>query len=197
MLHLISRSLVLVFVGTLVSPSSYSGDLEQAFERLKDSGADYRPEGAVCEQVARLDLERDFPSPAYEVTTGIEYANSRQVLGELDVVVFDSRSGKVILISEVKCWQNLKSARRKAREQQERFQKHVASGVSLQFHSDKKDSYDDDQFRSSPRFITISQAGGEQAGFEQTLDFGLDEMKTLRQRLLECQSQGACRRPAR
>lgn len=194
----------LLFSATLASiiflfpTSAFSDELEQVFEQLKDSGEDYRPEGSICEQVAKLELEHEYPKSKYDIITGIGYSNHKQLLGELDVVVFDSTTQKVALISEVKCWQNFKKAYHKAREQRQRFQHYVDSGAPLQFYLVKKSNqrYDESQFHSSAPFITVSQDGGQAAGFDLTLHFNLSEMKELRQKLLECQKQGVCQRPS-
>jgi hypothetical protein len=190
-------SVVLTTFNFALPQTAFSGDLEQVFEQLKDSGEDYRPDGAVCEQVARLDIERDYPRPSFQIVTGISYANAEKILGELDVVVFDARNGHVVSISEVKCWKNFKSAFRKASEQMRRFQRYVDSEVPLRFCTVKKPSYcyEKNQFRFSAPFTTISQSGGHSAGFDQTLDFSLEEMRGLRLKLLTCQARGECRRP--
>jgi hypothetical protein len=181
---------ILFSVVMLGSCSSYGGDLDAIFTQLKDSGEDFRPQGSVCEQVARLDLERKYSHPDYVVETGISYGQNNQVVGELDVVVFDSRSHAAVLIGEVKCWKKLGSAQHKARQQRLRFQTVLAQHGFHFFSAKHPDqNYQDDQFQASTPFITISQKGGEINGFELTLDYDLDEMQALRQKILDYQNQ--------
>jgi hypothetical protein len=184
-------------LGLLFSLSAQAADLQTPFERLKDSGEKYEVTGTVCEQVAKIELERSYSKPAYLVTTGIAYADNRRVLGELDVIVFDRASRNAVLVGEVKCWQNLNGAQKKARAQRARFQQALASGSSIDLFdvSRRETKYDRRQFSRNVRFISISQQGGESAGFDMSLNYSLDELMQLRQMLVSCQRAGECRRP--
>ncbi|OFZ21743.1 MAG: hypothetical protein A2X94_15765 [Bdellovibrionales bacterium GWB1_55_8] len=170
--------------------------IQSLFEKLRDSGEDYQNEGAVCEQVARLELQREYPSHSYEIVVGIEYANVRQTIGELDVVVFD-RHGQAILVGEVKCWSDLRKARRKAAQQRTRFLDTIQSGAPIDMFlaSNRSVPFRREQFQALSRFISISQRGGRSFGFDRDLPNSLSEMRELRETLMQCQAAGKCRRP--
>src|SRR4051794_40045980 len=106
-----------VFNSFLFSFSSFGvegGDVGLFYNLLKDSQERYEITGTVCEQVARKELQRTYPEPDFDIETGIAYVEHGRVLGELDIVVFRNADHKAILVGEVKCWRNLKKARRKA-----------------------------------------------------------------------------------
>jgi len=165
--------------------------LAPVFEQLKQSAVSYENNGAICEQVTRLKLQERFPELGFRIETGIVYSDDRRTIGELDVVVFRKLDGQAILIAEVKCWKNLRSAIKKAHDQRARFQSVIQQGVPVDFHS-AKDRFDSDQFSGSPEFIAVSQKGGESAGFDMGLDFTLNELMTLRSWLLKCQADREC-----
>lgn len=175
--------------------------IQTLFEKLRDSGEDYQNEGAVCEQVARLELQREYPSHSYEIVVGIEYANVRQTIGELDVVVFDRRpgpgQGQAVLVGEVKCWSDLRKARRKAAQQRTRFLDTIQSGVPIDMFlaSNRSVPFRREQFQALSQFISISQRGGRSFGFDRDLPNSLPEMRELRETLMQCQAAGKCRRP--
>ncbi|MCM2321832.1 MAG: hypothetical protein NDJ90_01060 [Oligoflexia bacterium] len=176
----------------------FAGDLEEAFSALRDSAIDYENTGAVCEQIARLDLAKHYPAPTYESVTGIVYQNLERSIGELDVVIFDKRTDQAVLVAEVKCWRNLQSARQKARKQRDRFLsaiENVPEELTFYSMSQRKQEFRAEQFSSRLRFISISQQGGSQVGFDDELDFTLEELMRLRTRLMECQASGECRSP--
>jgi hypothetical protein len=53
-------------------------------------------------------------------------------------------------------------------------------------------SYTKDQFSHIERYLSISQQGGESAGFDIALDYTLDELMALRETLIVCQQKGEC-----
>jgi hypothetical protein len=178
--------------------ASVSSDV--LFEQLKGSGVDYRDSGSICEQVAKLDYEREYPAPDFRVLTGIEYSDSLRTIGELDVVIFknkDQSPEEVVRVAEVKCWRNLGSAHRKATAQRERFEDTLKSGTPIRFRLAKQHgiSFDPVLFRSNFGYNFISQLGGEGAGFDRTLAYDLDTLTALRLRLLACQEAGECKKP--
>lgn len=179
----------------LFSLSAFAS-IESEFEALKNSGEDYRPDGAVCEQVARLDVAEKYPESQYEVTTGIVYGTQSQTIGELDVVVLRKSDGKAVLIAEVKCMRDLSRARKKASDQRERFLRTMQNQPGGLRLYKKNRTFEIAQFRDAKEFIAIAQLGAKSYGFEQDLDYTLDEMRMLRQQLLRCQGSGRCRAPA-
>lgn len=176
--------------------SSYAADIEPVFNALKQSAVNYEPDGAVCEQVARLKLQADYPPSDFLISGGVEYSTGDETLGELDVVVIEKSSNKVVMIAEVKCWKNLQQAMDKLKAQRDRFtwnltkfpqQIHFTSYDGLQFQVD--------QFKGISNFRSISQLGGIRRGFDVELEFTLSELRELRMKLLKCQAWGDCARP--
>jgi hypothetical protein len=176
----------------------YSKNLEPVFNELKTTIEDYQTKGTVCEQVARLELEQQFPASEYTVLNGITYSRQGQILGELDVVVFRNRDHHAVLIGEVKCWHDLHAARIKAMHQRERFQsylEHGARGIEFYKNTDHRVHYSFQQFAEIPPFILISQDDGRNEGFDLTIPYSLDEMMDLRDMLIRCQATRDCLTP--
>ncbi|MFV8257224.1 hypothetical protein ACNQKP_05445 [Bdellovibrio bacteriovorus] len=186
-------------LSTLLSVSTAQAkDIRPLFEALADSGARYEIVGTVCEQVAKLNLEQDYPAPDYYVVTGIYYGNKKHVIGELDVVVFRSNDNKAVLVGEVKCWTNLSSARSKAMDQRQRFKAALSNGGGLIMGCTSQQagcSFSKKNFKAVEKFVSISQDGGEKRGFDMTLGYSLEEMMDLREQLMQCQQRGECERP--
>lgn len=191
-INLISHSLITFFAFINLS---FATDADVLFEKLKNSAENYEVIGSVCEQAARIELAEKFPAPAYDVKTGIIYANQSRVIGELDVVVFDQVTKQAVLIAEVKCWHNLDSAHKKATEQRQRFMRNIELKRPLKFYAAgiHHANYLQKQFADCQDFISISQKGGAASGFDDSLENSYDELMLLRKRLIQCQRQGKCR----
>lgn len=174
---------------------SFSSAIEvgKAFEELRDSGENYEIIGTVCEQVARLEMQRRYAQREYQVTTGIRYFDQTRTIGELDLVVIDRFTNRAVLIGEVKCWHNLNGALRKAKEQRARFLGVLKSGKPVEFEGPEGKSFAWNQFVDSKEFISVSQNGGQSVGFDYELEGSLEELMDLRLRLIECQNQGLCK----
>jgi hypothetical protein len=191
------NSLFSVFLFLLSTSVYANSELQGLFGQLKDSGEKYSVAGTVCEQVARLELLKQYPAPQYEVVTGIAYADNRRVIGELDVVVFKNSDHRAVLIAEVKCWQNMRNGAKKAQEQRARFQSTMSSGrtdLSFFLANRREVVFRRPQFEGTPRFISIAQEGSESAGFQDELPYTLGELMELRQMLMDCQDRGRCRK---
>ncbi|NRA45076.1 MAG: hypothetical protein HRU09_09000 [Oligoflexales bacterium] len=119
----------LVFNASISAASKLS---REYFEQLKHLPFEYVSDvGKVCERVAELQLEKEFPVEDYVIVSNVVYekeANSenRIRLGELDVVVVSKDDSKVVLIAEVKCWQNRTKAAKKAKKQLRRFERTIS-----------------------------------------------------------------------
>ncbi|MEO5970834.1 MAG: hypothetical protein ABIQ95_12980 [Bdellovibrionia bacterium] len=188
-------SSVLIF---FLSFPVYSQSIDPAFQELKSSAEKYEIKGTVCEQVARLELEQKYPEKEYSVENGIAFQREGRTLGELDVVIFRKSDNKVILIGEVKCWQDLHEARKKAVHQRENFRFYLRNGGrGIDFHksSDPSIHFNPSQFGDLPPFILISQDGGHDAGFDLSLPYTLDQLMQLREMLIDCQDSGKCPSP--
>jgi hypothetical protein len=184
--------IVSAIISLLVSVQVFAG-IGEDFRALKDSGIDYQVIGAVCEEVTRLRTEEEF-GPKYVVTTGVEYSDGNRTIGELDVVVFDKASQKVVRVAEVKCWKNTNGAMAKAREQRLRFQRHLASGKPTFFnslHSNYK--FKKDNFIGNKEFLAVAQKGSKSSGFDVELSYELKELMQLRQMMIDCQNAHQCK----
>ena len=196
---LISRScfsvLTVILFGVLaLGFQAQAADPNVLFQRLKQSGVSYQVEGTICEQAARLQLEASYPAPRYQVINDLTYSEGGQTIGELDDVVIDNQTNRAVLVAEVKCWQDFASALRKADKQRQRFLTNMKHPQGIIVHSRQLDrDFDVNLISGVKKFITISQAGGESAGFDMCLPYGLEQLMDVRERLIRCQQQGTCR----
>lgn len=187
---------VLLFVALLVFSGSAFATWSQDFAELKDIPRSYEDSGSICEEVARLEMQRSFPAPQYKVEVGIAYGDGTRTIGELDVVIFDNNLNKVYKIAEVKCWKDLRAGLQKAMDQRARFLKYNRSGKPLYFRSTStKVAYDKAQFDHVDEFFSIAQKGGTKYGFDVELEYDLKQMHTYRTEMLRCQSKGECAKP--
>jgi hypothetical protein len=166
--------------------------LDVLYDRLKDTGINYKVIGAVCEQVAKIKFEEHFPTDSFEIITGISYLSQGQVLGELDLVVTDKHDHRVIAVAEVKCWKDNYKALKKAGRQLVRLKKTLQSGIPIEYrNSGKKIDPLMGSFDSKTMLIPVSYNG---SGFKFSLDESLDDLMILRERLINCQSRRACQK---
>lgn len=166
------------------------------FAKLKNSApdADYEVVGTVCEQVAKLRFEEEFPAGRYTVTTGVEYGDGNRTIGELDVVVLENLTSRVVRVTEVKCWKDFKGALRKAHEQRNRFIKTLRSGKQIRFKSLSSNLvFKKENFANVKEYMAVAQRGSKNAGFDRELSYELKELMQLRMMMIQCQHQGICR----
>ena len=182
----------LFFTALFFSISASAISLNQAYEALKFSEANIAPEGAICEQVARLELLEEYPADRFDIEMGIEYTDGRKSYGELDVVIFDKPSKKAILVAEVKCWKSFKGGLKKAREQRARFLRALQSGSSLSLKSADY-SFQRSQFEGLNQFISIAQKGAVAEGFDRELEMSMKDLDQLRRQVETCQTYKNCK----
>lgn len=180
-------------IGTfLITISAFAG-LGEDFAQLKSSGINYEVIGAVCEEVTRLRFQEEFPAPRYGVVTGVEYGDGNRTIGELDVVVFEVHTNKVLRVAEVKCWKDPQGAIRKALDQRQRFVKTIKSGKTVRFRSlNSNVQFKRDNFLSNPQQVAVSQNGTKYAGFDFELGYELRELMQLRKMMIDCQASRQC-----
>ena len=138
-------------------------------ELLKDRvGRGLSGIGELCEEVAAYNVERDYPPESFKIYRNLEYSLSLYN-GELDIVVLDLTSRKVILVAEVKCQRDIKKASNKANRQLNRFQ--IAMNLYKRMKEENEDldvtlktsftmednSLKMDSFVDSPKMIKICQ----------------------------------------
>lgn len=187
---------LLFLILSVTALRSFAG-LQEDFDTLKNSGKSFQITGVICEEVTHLRYLEQYPEPDYRVLTGITYSEKDRVLGELDLIVFENKTQTAILIGEVKCWRDPADGLAKAHEQRERFLKNVKSSKGLEFHwlSNPKEKFTKKQFNKTKNFISISQLGSRDYGFDVELDYTLDELMQMRQDIIACQNTGECVKP--
>jgi len=188
------KSLFTLFV-LFVSFSAHA-TWEEDFAQLKNIPRSYEDSGSICEEVGRLEMQKEFPAPQYSVIVGIAYGDEARVIGELDLVIFDNNLQKVIKIGEVKCWKDVRGGLEKAREQRARFLKAIRSNRSLRFFSTStKEAFPQEKFEYVQEFFSMAQKGSVAQGFDRELEYTLKEMHDYRYEMIRCQNQGRCVRP--
>lgn len=167
------------------------------FEQLVRIERSFEDSGAVCEEVARLQVQRTYPNPQFEVFTGIFYADSERVIGELDIVVLDSQLQKVVQIAEVKCWKEPASGLEKALQQRKRFLKTLRSAKELVFRSAFSGEHvlSKQAFQGIENFKTIGQKGTSAIGYDEEMPYTLLEFQELRRKVMNCQKRSECSNP--
>lgn len=183
-----------ILILQLFAFSALAGRLESYKAALKDLPVDYVVSGAVCEQVARLEMIKSYPENQYDTVVGITYGHPAATIGELDVVIFDRASGNAVVVAEVKCWKDLDKAHKKAMDQRERFLRALQVMPKMIIYRGSV-AYTKEQFSHIQRYLSISQSGGESSGFEISMDYSLAELMEFRASMLQCQSDGGCARP--
>ncbi len=183
-------------VSLLFSGFVWAGDIQAAFDSIKDSGANFGAEGAVCEQLELVRLKTIYPEDKFIITGGLSYSLGENTVGELDVLIMDRNTNKVILLEEVKCWKDLSNAMVKATGQRDRFFWNlVKSPREMIFRSNDGRTYSVDQFTPEIPFKFVAQKGSVKKGFDVELELGLQELDQLRSLVIKCQKDDLCKRP--
>ena len=191
------KNLSLFAIFAAFSLNAFAG-LGEDYQSLKNLGRSLEMTGTICEQVTQLRYQEKYPEPQYRVLTGIAYSDKlNNVIGELDLIVFDNATHVAVLIGEVKCWSSPKSAIKKAQEQRKRFLDNVKSSKALIFKwlQDPKEPFTKTQFNKAKAFISIAQRGTHSKGFNVELDYTLEELMKLREDIMSCQARGECTAP--
>ena len=185
----------LVLLSLLLSTSSsWARETESLLKELSTTHEDYTPIGSVCEQAAKVKLREQYPPSHYAIETGVVYGTHSHSIGELDVVVFNKHTHHVTLIGEVKCWQNTHKALYKANRQRRRFFSTLATLPHIFFYLNKNRqiTYAQEQFSDEIPFVLISQQDHGSSGFDIILDYTLEELMEVREKLLSCKKEGTC-----
>lgn len=180
------------FILFLIAPTILFADFNEDFESIKNNGRNLEDKGAICEEIAQQEFQKKYPNSL--VFNGISYSGKNGSIGELDIVVMDKYSKSVFLIAEVKCWSNLRDGLEKAREQRDRFLKHVNSSREIQFHynKDRDFKFTKQNFRAVRDFLSMGQKGAKAKGFDLELKYDLTELMKMRTEIMKCQYQGTC-----
>jgi hypothetical protein len=188
---------VFVFIAALlVSPMGFASWSED-FQEIKNTPRNYTDAGAICEELAKVQFEKEYNKKDFEVVVGIAYGDGQRTIGELDVVVFDRNSKSAVKVTEVKCWADLSGGLHKAHLQRARFLANIDAKKPIYFKSTATlKSYPQDVFKDVTVFTTLGQKGSVQAGYDAELEYDLNELHRLSSEMIRCQNQGVCARPA-
>ncbi len=189
--------MLLSIFATLISWHSVFGFWASDFDHLIRVDRSFEDSGAVCEEVARVQVQKSYPNPQFEVLTGIYYADSERVIGELDIVVLDHHKQKVVQVSEVKCWKEPALGLEKALQQRKRFLKSLRSAKELVFRSafSGEQSLTELAFKGIENFSTIGQKGTIAVGYDEEMPYTLLEFQELRRKVMNCQKRSECNHP--
>lgn len=171
-------------------------NVDSAFDQIRDNARHYKDPGAICEEVAREEFTQKFPSPRYEILVGVSYNVNGRTLGELDMVVIDNTTARAALVGEVKCYNELSKGLSKAKQQRKRFLTSISKFQNIVYIDvTTKEKLDSKIFAGVTEFVSISQKGGRNVGFDYELTLSLDEMSQLRDKMVQCQRVKECPLP--
>lgn len=189
----------LLLLSFLLTPSAFADLRTDDMSRLSKIPAKYEVFGTICEYLTMLRLEEMYPASDYRIEVGIEYRVRNRVIGEIDVVVFRNTDMEAILVGQVKCRKSMNSARKHANEQNHRFAEVIFTGdcntVTYRSTSDSSLAIHPSQMDEVATFLTASQDGGEDYGFDLTIGHDLDAVTNMRDELLSCQKANRCPQP--
>lgn len=189
----IFRIQLLILVSSLSLFASYKDD----FDAVQKRRPNLESKGTICEELAVLQLKKEYPHN--EVYSGIVYGDKHGAVGELDLVVLDRNGSKAIVIGEVKCWKDFREGLSKAREQRKRFFKTMSSAAPVEFFylKDRSLKFTKDDFNSVSEFISVGPKGAKSLGYDDELNYSLEELMEMRVEIMRCQHRGQCLSPIR
>lgn len=184
---------ILYFFLAFSSFGRSQGSFERDYLILKKIPADYRSFGSICEQVARLRLKEKYNPKKFNFLVGLEYRNSNRVLGEVDLVVFSKKDGRVVIVGEVKCWKDLDAAVKKAEKQLNRFFRSMGGNQKIFFYPKERVSikFQKKVFVNAKKMYFSQKVEGKNP-FKNNIGLTLSEVKKLRKKLQECQRVKEC-----
>jgi hypothetical protein len=191
----------------LISSSSFAGSyshheqnsqkIAQAFETLKDIGVDLQPTGAICEYIAKAQLEKKYSPEQFQIILGVQYGEERNAVGELDVTIVDLEYQEVIYVAEVKCWKKPRAGLKKAKSQISRFMNylrgHRVNWMKILAPDYEGTTIDSSYYQNDFEVGYIAQKGSRKSGYTTELEFTLREAMELRSMIMTCQREGDCR----
>ena len=114
-------SLIATLWWASASICAFAGTVESFFEKFSGLKVNTQNTGQLGELVAMADLKESYPETTHEMLNGIKYFRGSEVVGELDIVIIDKSSQKVVEVVEVKTSKDPSSVYSKASKQLERF----------------------------------------------------------------------------
>ena len=158
--------------------------IKKAFESIKDKDFRTNNHGYLCEQLAIDSFKKKYPDPKYQIWNSIVYFNGGGIIGELDLVVYNSKSKKAEVVGEVKCKSRPYSALKKAHDQLDRFLSNK-SGKSVRFVDACTKKVVNKKIFSGKSIsdVTVSYNGTVKKGFTYELELTFPEIKILHKKV--------------
>jgi hypothetical protein len=184
------NGLVFFFLALSLSCTSvFARTMQDAYDHLKGTLPRGATLGMVCEQLAKWKFSEMYPEPKFDVETGIEYRDTTgRTVGELDLVIFDRRTGNVKLVGETKCKNEhrRKEAKKLASRQLHRLRTFLNLDPNLSFTSTIRRGvrYSVEQFYGYIKYAIILPRSETAHSNVNDLDFSLDQIRGLHRRLV-------------
>lgn len=175
--------------GFALNASDPSGRVEQYFSILKDIPVDLSADSAIEEELARLDLYKFYRPHLFIIDKNVQIEGEERTLGELDIVIRDRATGRVVLVAEVKRGIHPKPSSRNAASQLRKFEEALRDGtVKLILQKETGDSIAIEAFDLSweKRIIGVRVKADEHYPYE--LDITSEELKDLKSRVRKHQA---------
>lgn len=179
-----------VFAATCLASEFPEGSKLDKYYKLL-SAYDFVPynQGYTLEELVKIDLKEKYPPQKFEITGGLEMANAAGfAIGEIDVLVLDRQTKKVVLIGEAKVWADLAKGLVKAKAQLAKLKEAIHSGEikSLYFVPDPSRKLELDIFEGTQiSYETFGSKGAKGYGFDHELDITPAETTALNKALIK------------
>ncbi len=183
---------ILVFTLTFTcfaGPFSAGSKLDKYYKAL--TAYDFIPynKGYTLEELIKIELKEKYPADRYEITGGLEMASEAgYAIGEIDILVLDKKTKKVVVIGEAKVWTDLSKALVKAKSQLVKIKDAINSGkvASLYYVPDPSRKFTLDIFKGvEVKYETFGSKGAKRYGFDYETDITPNETTTLNNALIK------------
>ena len=130
---LASTFLRVSFIGLLFFTHNIEATKVKSSRRVVSLLPHTRYLGKKCEWLAQKKIAKRYPKKKFKLFKNVTYRSYSNV-GELDIVVINKKTSKVIYIAEVKCWKNLVKASKAADKQLNRFKDVIKKTLTASEH---------------------------------------------------------------
>ena len=147
---------------------------------------DFNCVGTILEEFAKYKLQEKFSPDRYLVTRSVSYYGSERMLGELDTVIIDRTSKKVVLIGECKLTKNFTRAKQKAQKQLDRIRNTIKKKLLYKLEPSKVGGFQltPSSFTGKIEYWIIGCRDATKHGFDYEVDLGRDEADIIQKYLL-------------
>jgi len=181
--------LIVFSVYAICAPFDNNPGLKKYYEKLKAIKFVPYNFGYTLEEIIKFKLEKRFPKTVYEITGGLELSDAKgYAIGEIDILVLNKKTKKVVLIGEAKVWKDLKKALIKARHQLQKLRDAITNNKikSMYYCPDPKKKFTTAIFKNTKiLYETFSSKGGKKYGFDYEIDITPSEVLRLNKALIK------------